>query len=161
MRSIADRISSGQMRGERDTVIFKDLENALLESILDLKPAPETPAEDLFLEEMTFDYSEQDNGRWKELIAGYLKKAKSFEVHCWNEETEWILLALQYGKLKDDDWKYGKIITGDVTPQFIEMILTLPKPADTEIYNKMTPFFNVFLDDVFQSGHYGTENYYK
>ena len=29
----------------------------------------------------------------------------------------------------------------------------------TEIYNKMTPFFNVFLDDKFQSCHYGTELY--
>ena len=39
------------------------------------------------------------------------------------------------------------------------MLLDLPKPTDTEIYNKMTPFFNVFLDDNFDSSHYGTEIY--
>lgn len=40
-----------------------------------------------------------------------------------------------------------------------EDLLGQPKPADTEIDNKMTPFFNVFLDDKFQSCHYGTELY--
>ena len=39
------------------------------------------------------------------------------------------------------------------------MLLDLPKPTDTEIYNKMTPFFNVFLDNSFDSSHYGTEVY--
>ena len=39
------------------------------------------------------------------------------------------------------------------------MLLGLPKPTDTEIYNKMTPFFNVFLDSNFDSSHYGTEIY--
>ena len=39
------------------------------------------------------------------------------------------------------------------------MLLSQPKPTDTEIENKMTPFFNVFLDDKFQSCHYGTELY--
>ena len=68
-------------------------------------------------------------------------------------------MALQYGKLKDDDWRHGKIIAGDVRPEFVQTLLGLPKPADAEIYNKMTPFFNVFLDDKFQSCHYGTELY--
>ena len=39
------------------------------------------------------------------------------------------------------------------------MLISQPKPTDAEIYNKMTPFFNVFLDDKFQSCHYGTELY--
>ena len=46
-----------------------------------------------------------------------------------------------------------------VTQEFADMLLNMPKPVDIEIYNKMTPFFNVFLDDRFQSCHYGTENY--
>lgn len=47
-----------------------------------------------------------------------------------------------------------------MTPEFISMILEMPKPTDVEIYNKMTPFFNIFLDDTkFQSSHYGTEIY--
>ena len=53
-----------------------------------------------------------------------------------------------------------KIIEGEVTPEFVDMILGMPKPTDVEIYNKMTPFFNIFLDDTnFQSCHYGTEIY--
>ena len=140
---------------------LNDLEKVLADLIMDLKPVTETSADGNPFEMITFDYSEKDNSRWVELAAGYLTSAKTFEIHCWNEETEWIALALQYGELKDDDWKYGKIITGPVTPEFAKMLLSQPKPGDTEIYNKMTPFFGVFLDDVFQSEHYGTENYGK
>ena len=140
---------------------LEDLEKTLSGLVIDLKPTPESPADYVPFESMDFDRSEKDNSKWIQLITGYLDTAKTFEIHCWNEELEWIGLALQYGELKDDDWKYGKIVAGKVTPQFIEMLLNLPKPADTEIYNKMTPFFNVFLDNVFQSCHYGTENYYK
>ena len=46
-----------------------------------------------------------------------------------------------------------------MTPAFIDFLLSLPKPADTEIYNKMTPFFSLFLDTGFSSEHYGTELY--
>ena len=40
-------------------------------------------------------------------------------------------------------------------------LLTMPKPENTDCFRKLTPFFNVFLDDVFQSSHYGTEVYLK
>ena len=85
------------------------------------------------------------------------KTAASFEIHCWNEETEWIALALQYGNHKQTDWAFGKIVSGPVTPEFLQMLLGLPKPTDTEIYNKMTPFFSIFFDNGFSSEHYGTE----
>ena len=71
-----------------------------------------------------------------------------------------VALALQYGKLKESDWTYGKIITGEVTAAFTEMLCSQPKPTDIEAANKMTPFFNIFLDDTFQSSHWGTEIYY-
>ena len=137
---------------------FEELRNALSGAIMDLKPAP-IPDEVIEFEEVTLDRSETDNSKWLSYITAALKNAKIFEIHCWNEENEWIELALQYGKLKDDDWQYGKIISGDVTPEFVQTLLGQPKPTDTEIYNKMTPFFNVFLDDKFQSCHYGTELY--
>ena len=139
-------------------MVFKELEKALSGTIIDLKPAP-IPDETLECELVTLDRSETDNARWLSYITAALKDAKTFEIHCWNEETEWIELALRYGRLKDDDWHYGKIITGDITPEFVQMLLEQPKPTDTEIDNKMTPFFNVFLDDKFQSCHYGTELY--
>ena len=140
---------------------FKELENELSALIIDLNSVTEVPIDTVLFESITFDFSEQDNTKWMKLISEYLIKAKNFEIHCWNEEIEWIELALHYGKLKDSDWKYGKIITGIVTPQFIQMILHLSKPTDVELDNKMTPFFNVFLDDDFQSCHYGTEIYYN
>ena len=139
-------------------MVLNELEKALSGAIMTLKPAP-IPDETLECELVTLDRSETDNAKWLSYITAALKDAKTFEIHCWNEETEWIELALRYGRLKDDDWQHGKIITGDITPEFVQMLLEQPKPTDTEIDNKMTPFFNVFLDDKFQSCHYGTELY--
>ena len=139
-------------------MIFKDLENALSGAIMDLKPAP-VPDNPPQFEMVTLDRSEQDNRKWLSYVAAALTSAKTFEIHCWNEESEWIEFALRYGRLKEDDWCYGKIVTGEVTPEFKQMLLSQPKPTDIEIENKMTPFFNVFLDDTFQSCHYGTELY--
>ena len=140
--------------------IRKDIESTLTGLIADLKPAPAEPVDSKLTESVYFDYSEKDNTRFLTLITDALMNARTFEIHCWNEETEWIELALKYGKLKESDWKYGKIITGEVTAEFIEMLLSQPKPTDIEAANKMTPFFNVFLDDTFQSSHWGTEIYY-
>ena len=139
-------------------MVLNELEKALSGAIMNLKPAP-IPDESLECELVTLDRGETDNAKWLAYITAALKDAKTFEIHCWNEEAEWIELALRYGKLKDDDWQYGKIIAGDVTPEFVRMLLGHPKPTDTEIDNKMTPFFNVFLGDKFQSCHYGTELY--
>ena len=139
-------------------MILNELEKALSGAIMNLKPAP-IPDESLECELVTLDRGETDNAKWLAYITAALKDAKTFEIHCWNEESEWIELALRYGTLKDDDWQYGKIIIGEVTPEFVQMLLSQPKPTDTEIDNKMTPFFNVFLDDKFQSCHYGTELY--
>lgn len=117
----------------------------------------EAPACEKVVYPICFDRTEKDNSKWLELLKEALKTAKTFEIHCWNGEDEWIAVALRYGKLKESDWTYGKMITGEVTPEFADMLLTMPKPQDTEIENKMTPFFNVFLDSGFQSSHYGTE----
>ena len=139
--------------------IRKDIESTLTGLIADLKPASDEPVESKLTESVYFDYSEKDNTCFLALLTDALKNAKNFEIHCLNEETEWIELALKYGKLKESDWTYGKIITGEVTPAFVQMLLSQPKPTDIEIETKMTPFFNVFLDDTFQSCHYGTELY--
>ena len=140
---------------------MENLQQAMKKQILNLKPAPEPPADAAPFQDLYLDGTEPDNSRWRALLEQYLAKAETVEIHCWNEEAEWIALALQYGTLKETDWQYGRIITGAVTPEFCEMLLSQPKPADTEIYNKMTPFFQIFLDGDFQSCHYGTENYYR
>ena len=109
------------------------------------------------MEQIEFDYTQPINDEWKKIMEKHLRTAKTFEIHCWNEETTWIEYALKYGTLKNDDWQYGKIIVGLVSTDFVNMVLQLPKPKDTEIYNKMTPSFSIFLDNGFSSEHYGTE----
>lgn len=146
----------------------KDLEEALkivtekvLEQLstvqLDELKASEAPVCETEVYPIYFDRTEKDNSKWIALLKEALKNAKTFEIHCWNGEDEWIAVALRYGKIKESDWTYGKMITGEVTPEFAEMLLTMPKPQDTELENKMTPFFSVFFDNRFYSNHYGTE----
>lgn len=135
----------------------KNLENTLAALISELKPAPFTPEKAAEHWSVELDGTEETNSRWQNYMSAALKTARAFEIHCWAEETECIELALQYGKQKDTDWRYGKIIAGDVTPEFCTFLLGLPKPADTELYNKMTPFFTISLDNGFWSEHYGTE----
>ena len=139
---------------------MNDLEKLLTSLVGELKPVPIEPVDRVSTDPIYFDYTEKGNTRWLNLMADALKNAKTFEIHCWNEETEEIALALKYGKLKESDWSYGKVIIGEVTPEFIKMILSQPKPTDIEAANKMTPFFNIFLDDTFQSSHWGCEIYY-
>lgn len=103
------------------------------------------------------DTSSASNAEWREIMAEKLRSASHFEIHCWNEEPEEIKMALQYGVLKESHWAYGKVIAGEVTAGFVNYLLSLPKPTDNEIYNKMTPFFSIFLDNGFSSEHYGTE----
>ena len=100
------------MDGNETRQVMQDLERVLAEQILDLKPAPEVPTDMVPFQELHLDGAKKDNDCWQELLKAYLVQAKTFELHCWNEETEWIELALQYGTLKEDDWQYGKIITG-------------------------------------------------
>ena len=103
---------------------------------------------------------ETTDQKWKDLIREQLSSAKSFEIHCWADESVWIELALRYGQLKETDWAYGKVVTGEVTPDFAAMILGLPKPPGNEMENnRMTPFFSIFLDNGFSSSHYGAEVY--
>ena len=111
------------------------------------------------MQQVDFDYTQKTNEEWKSLIWPNLCDARQFEIHCWKTEAEWIDLALKYGELVETNWQLGKIIVGEVTPAFIEMVLEIPKPTDTELFNKMTPFFAIFLDDTFCSEHYGTELY--
>ena len=108
---------------------------------------------------LAFDATADQNHQWRSLMAQALDRAEHFRIHCWAEETAEIDMALDYGRLEDSGWPYGKVISGAVTPEFRTFLLGLPKPADTELYNKMTPFFSIFLDDRFSSEHYGTELY--
>lgn len=107
--------------------------------------------------EIKIDTTALTNDEWKKIMDAKLNTATHFEIHCWNEEQEELEMALQYGTIQTSDWEYGKIVAGTVTAAFTDYLLSLPKPVDTDIYNKMTPFFSIFLDNGFSSEHYGTE----
>lgn len=107
--------------------------------------------------EIEIDETSASNEEWRKIMSAKLKSASCFEIHCWNEEQAEIEMALQYGRIKETGWSYGKVIAGTVTEKFANYLLSIPKPADTGAYNKMTPFFSVFLDNGFSSEHYGTE----
>lgn len=112
---------------------------------------------EMFVEAIEIDGSSPSNEEWKAIMSEKLATASRFEIHCWNEEQKETEMALQYGRLKKTEWRYGKVIEGAVTKELAEFLLSLPKPSDTEVYNKMTPFFSIFLDNGFSSEHYGTE----
>ncbi|MBS4961346.1 MAG: hypothetical protein KHZ62_11130 [Clostridiales bacterium] len=105
------------------------------------------------------DSSKTAHEKWKKIMRRNLKASKTFEIHCWKDEIEEIQLALAFGSIKNTSWTFGTVIEGDVTPNFTDFLLSLPKPIDTEIVDKMTPFFSIFLDNGFSSEHYGTELY--
>lgn len=109
------------------------------------------------LEVIEIDAASDSNEEWKRIMSAKLGSASRFEIHCWNDEREEIEMALRYGSLKEMEWEYGKAIEGIVTDAFIGYLLSFPKPTDIGIYNKMTPFFSIFLDNGFSSEHYGTE----
>ena len=105
-----------------------------------------------------FDNTKKTNDEWKRITEEQLRTATYFEIHCWNDETDYIQLALKYGEIKPDSWQHGTIICGEVTQSFCEMLLGMPKPDPSgDGYNKMTPFFTIHLDNGYWSEHYGTE----
>ena len=110
-----------------------------------------------YIEAIEIDLSSATNEEWKTIMSEKLRNAARFEIHCWNGEKKEIEMALLYGRLKKTGWSYGKVIEGKVTEEMAAFLLSLPKPTDTEVYNKMTPFFSIFLDNGFSSEHYGTE----
>lgn len=109
------------------------------------------------MEYVAFDYNEPTNQCWKEIMAEKLKTPLLLKSTVGRRKTEEITMALPFGTFKESTWQYGKIIEGKVTPEFTSFLLGYPSPTDTDIYNKMTPFFTIALDNGFWSEHYGTE----
>lgn len=111
--------------------IQKSLASALTEQIGSLKPVQASAAR-VRCESVTLDGTEATNETWRRWMESALADAKTFEIHCWAGETEWITLALNHGMAKPSGWNYGTIAEGPVTPEFISMVLSLPKPEDRE-----------------------------
>ena len=68
-----------------------------------------------------------------------------------------IMAALRYGQKVKTSWSGGTVIRGRITREFLSFLAEAKKPTDTEIYNKMTPFFTIVFGNKLHSEHYGTE----
>ena len=101
------------------------------------------------------DYN--DKRLWNDLVLACAVIGDVFEIHCWSDEKAEIQAALKYGHKVTSTWSGGTVIRGRVTREFINFLIDAKKPTDTQIYNKMTPFFTIFFGNRFHSEHYGTE----
>lgn len=98
-----------------------------------------------------------DSSWWKRLILLFAQPDTPFEIHCWQDEPQWIATAQQFGTvLQSPEGFDGVIVAGTVTQPLIDVLQQIETPTDTEIYNKQAPFFSIFLNG-FSSEHYGTE----
>ena len=104
--------------------------------------------------------SRLDNNKWwKDLFIHYANKGKTFEIRCWDEEIESIELISKFGTVEKSKTTKEIIITGDITNEFIDLIVKEKMPVDQNIYNKMSQFFSINIDKSYTSAHYGTEIY--
>ena len=94
---------------------------------------------------------------WKKIMKHFIRVGDTFEIRCWREEVTEIGEASLYGTAVDD--KYEVSIKGSVTKELLEKLL-IEEPADKSIYNKMTKYFAIHVEndlcDIW-SEHYGTE----
>ncbi len=127
---------------------------ALQEAAAQLEPVQSTPQDPQAQSAAWIALTAKDAAVWKKRIGAALKRARTFELHCWREEEAQIVRALRYGQVKrQTQWPYGVIVTGPVTPAFSSMIVE----TKAEDPDHLTPFFGIFLDRHFSSGHYGLE----
>ena len=98
-----------------------------------------------------------DKKWWNEIIRACAIVGDPFEIHCWSDECAEVKTALQFGHKVTSTWREGTVIRGRITKEFLSFLTETPKPQDTEIYNKMTPFFTIIFGNTLHSEHYGTE----
>ena len=98
-----------------------------------------------------------DKKWWNEIVRACAVVGDPFEIHCWSDERTETKAALQFGHKVTSSWSGGTVIQGRITKEFLSYLTESKKPQDTEIYNKMTPFFTIVFGNTLHSSHYGTE----
>lgn len=109
------------------------------------------------MKEIYLGYQCNSHEEWKKIMEYELGISKKFEIHSWIDEVDCIETALKYGEILIYEWKNGVVITGDITEEFIKMILDESTHNQNNGYRGFTNFFSIFLDTGFSSEHYGTE----
>lgn len=97
-----------------------------------------------------------DKKWWNEIVRACAVVGDPFEIHCWHDERAEAKAALQFGHKVTSTWWEGTVIQGRITKEFLSYLTESSKPDDTEIYNKMTPFFTIIFGNKLHSEHYGT-----
>ena len=103
------------------------------------------------------DRNYPDKKWWNEIVRACAVVGDPFEIHCWSDESAEVKAALQFGHKVTSTWRDGTVIQGRITKEFLSYLTESKKPEDTEIYNKMTPFFTIVFGNTLHSEHYGTE----
>ena len=103
------------------------------------------------------DRNYPDKKWWNEIVRACAVVGDPFEIHCWSDESAEVKVALQFGYKVTSSWRGGTVIRGRITKEFLSYLTESKKPEDTEIYNKMTPFFTIVFGNTLHSEHYGTE----
>ena len=98
-----------------------------------------------------------DKKWWNEIVRACAIVGDVFEIHCWHDERAETKAALQFGHKVTSTWREGTVIQGRITNEFVAFLTEAQKPQDTNIYNKMTPFFTIIFGNTLRSEHYGTE----
>ena len=98
-----------------------------------------------------------DKKWWNEIVRACAIVGDIFEIHCWSDEHAETKAALQFGHKVTSTWHGGTVIQGRITKEFLSYLTESMKPEDTDIYNKMTPFFTIVFGNTLHSEHYGTE----
>ena len=98
-----------------------------------------------------------DKKWWNEIVRACAAVGDPFEIHCWSDESAEVRAAMQFGHKVTSTWRDGTVIQGRITKEFLSYLTESEKPEDTEIYNKMTPFFTIVFGNKLHSEHYGTE----
>ena len=102
-------------------------------------------------------HNHPDKKWWNEIVRACAVVGDPFEIHCWHDERAETKAALQFGHKVTSTWREGTVIQGRITNEFVAFLTEAQKPQDTNIYNKMTPFFTIIFGNTLHSEHYGTE----
>lgn len=94
---------------------------------------------------------------WNDIVRACAVIGDPFEIHCWSDERAEVKAALRFGHKVSSTWRDGTVVQGRITKEFLSFLTESKKPEDTEIYNKMTPFFTIIFGNKLHSEHYGTE----
>ena len=94
---------------------------------------------------------------WRQLMGHFARPGDPFEIRCWREETAEIAEASRYGIAAAEGYEVS--VKGIVTKELLNSWLT-GEPRDRSVYNKMTAFFTIHVENDrcdLWSEHYGTE----